>query len=236
MYKYRVAICEDEDYQLQHLVQLLEKVSRENNLDLQLDTFTSGEALIERGHQSYDIIILDILLPSMSGIDAAKMIRQQNKEAKIIFVTAIEQYWPEGFKVNAYRYLIKPIDEESFCEEIKAVIDELSSNKEFVLIRDEGTLVKLLISDIYYLEIVNRKVLLYTLQGVYTTSYSIGVWTEYLTAYGFGSPHKSYLVNLEHVVALDKEKVTLSNGQDIYTSQRKSKEFKERLTRFLGQL
>lgn len=236
MYKYHVAICEDEEVQLQQTMSWFRKIEAEHQVHFHIDPFNSGEALIQHGYEMYDVIILDVQMKEINGIDTAKYIRKTNKRTKIIFLTAIEQYWPEGFHVNAYRYLIKPIDSNKFCEEIVSILAEMKEDDNFIVIKHEGALVKVHISDIRYLEIAERKVKLHTRKGIYTSNESLGSWYERLQAHGFAHPHNSFLVNMQYIIAIDKEKTMLTDGQIIYVSQRKYKAFKEQFTRFVGMI
>lgn len=236
MCKHHVAICEDEEIQLQQTKSWFHRIKVENHVHFHIDVFTSGEELIQHGHEMYDIILLDVHMKEINGIETAKHIRKTNKRSKIIFLTAMEQYWPEGFNVNAYRYFIKPIDEDKFCEEIGAILAEMKDDQSFVVMKHEGALIKLYISDIRYLEIADRKVKLYTNCGTYVSNESLGSWYERLRTHGFAHPHNSYLVNMKYIIAIDKEKTSLTDGEVIYVSQRKYKTFKEQFTRYVGMI
>ena len=233
---YNIAICEDDIFQAQSIKKLLLDFERSEGIRLNVEVFHSGELLLEKGYEVYDIIILDIKMKEIDGIETAKRIRKKNNKIKIIFITAIEKYWPEGYKVNAYRYIIKPIDEKSFCKEFKELIEEIDRGREFIIINDGTKIVKILNSDIMYLEIFKRKVIIHSKVGIYNSNLSLKEWKDRLYIHGFASPHNSYLVNMENVKSMDKEKVTLFNDEYVYISQRKYKEFKEKLMRYVGGL
>lgn len=236
MYTYHVAICEDQEVQMKQTISWFQRIEAEHQVHFHIDSFTSGEALIQHGYEIYDIIILDVRMKELNGIDTAKQIRLTNKRTKIIFLTVMEQYWPEGFHVNAYRYFIKPIDGDRFCEEIVSIITEMKEDDNYTLLKYGGALIKLYIPDIVYLEIADRKVKLHTKTGEYISNEPLGSWYERLQVHGFASPHNSYLVNMNHIIAIDREKATLTGGQVIYISQRKYKGLKEQFTRFAGMI
>lgn len=233
---YNIAICEDEKVQVSKMIDILTKHEKSENIKFNIDSFESGEELIENGYEKYHIIFMDVQMNDLNGIETAKLIRKTNKKVKIIFITAMEKYWAEGYTVSAYRYMLKPIKEEVFSLEFKGLLNEMNKEKNFISLNNEGALLKISISQIKYLEIVGRRVAIHTNKGMYYSNMSIGHWNGILIDHGFANPHNSYLVNLKYVVALDKEKVSLLSGDTVYMSKRKYKEFKDRFTIFLGSI
>lgn len=234
---YNIAICEDNAVQLEQIRNLFNQFSINENVKFNIYTFFTGEHLLVHDYNHYDILVLDIKLGQLNGIDVAKMIRKTNEHLKIIFITALDKYWPDGYNVNAFRYILKPLNENFFYNEIKNVITAINKNKAFITIENNGILKKILISNIKYLEIYNRKVIIHTNNSKnYTSSYKLKYWNEKLQPFGFANPHNSFLVNLNCVVELSKEKVTLIDGETIYVSQRKYKNFKKKFIDFLSSL
>ncbi|MHC1748241.1 MAG: LytR/AlgR family response regulator transcription factor [Cellulosilyticaceae bacterium] len=230
---YNIAICEDEQIQLQTTARIFLDIQEKEGIKFNVDLFTSGEALIANGYEQYDIIILDIQMKEMDGVETAKTIRKTNKKVDIIFVTGMEKYWPEGYNVNAYRYILKPINTEAFYKLMMELINEKVKNEAFITLKNEGALEKVLVSDIKYLAISQRKVKIYTNSGIYVSNISLSEWSEKLAQYGFANPHTSYLVNFKYVKSIDKEKVVITNGDIVYVSQRKYKEFKNRFIEYI---
>lgn len=233
---YNIAICEDEIIQANQLERIFRKYEKIEKVVFNIDTFSSGELLIENGYDQYDIIVLDIKMDQINGIEVAKIIRKTNENIKLMFVTAIEKYWPEGYNVNAFRYIVKPIDEDKFYEEINNIINAVNKTKAFITITNDGDLKTISIQNIRYLEILHRKVHINTTLGVYTSNQTLRYWNKKLYPYGFANPHSSYLVNMKYVTGISKEKVTLINGETIYVSQRKYKDFKTRFIKYIGQI
>ncbi|MGL5352754.1 MAG: LytR/AlgR family response regulator transcription factor, partial [Clostridium sp.] len=140
------------------------------------------------------------------------------------------------YKVSAYRYLLKPIIEEVFHSELNGLLSSMNKEKTCISASKEGCMIKVLISEITYMEISERKISIHTDKDVYFSNLSIDYWNGVLANHNFAKPHNSYLVNLNHIIALDKEKITLSDGYNLYMSKRKYKEFKDVFTVFLGTL
>lgn len=233
---YNVSICEDNKLQLLELERILKIYGDNEQITFNIDKFCSGEDIINAGFDKYDFIMLDINLGGINGIDVAKIIRKSNEDVKIIFITAIEKYWPEGYNVNAFRYILKPINDTRFYIEIKNLINEINKNKIFITTNNDGDLKTISIQNIRYLEILSRKVMIHTQSGTYSSNYSLRYWNKKLYPYGFANPHSSYLVNLRYVKGLSKEKVVLINDDVIYVSQRKYKEFKDKFIKYIGEI
>lgn len=231
---YRIAICEDQLSQQNYLTKLLNQISINYDLSFHIDCFSSGELFLNQPYQDYDLIILDIQMGHIDGITTAKQIRQTNTNVKIIFVTACEHYWPEGYLVNAYRFIIKPVDPQKFTAEIVNVFEEIEKSKDFLVLKLSDTVQKIRLDHIIYLEIIDRKVIFHTTHGDFTSYLSLNHWNEQLIPKGFANPHKSYLINLKYVTTVSKEEVTLSTGEIVYVSQRKYKTFKEAFINYVS--
>ena len=232
----KIAICEDEKVQVEKICEILKKFELNEGIKLNVDTFSSGEELIENKFEKYDIVFLDIKMKKLTGIETYKIIRKSSEKIKIIFITALEQYWPEGYTVSAYRYILKPIKEDELYSIIKDLINEINKNKRFILLKKDGAIEKGLISDIKYLGIENRKVVVYTINGVYSTSISLGEWESKLYGYDFAKPHSSYLVNFKYIKQVNKNHVVLTDEESVHVSQRKYKEFKDKFIKYINEI
>ncbi len=234
MSMFNIAICEDESIQIEKIYEILKKFELNEGIKLNIDTFSSGEEFIENNFEKYDIVFLDIKMKELTGIEISKIIRKSNEKVKIIFITALEHYWPEGYTVNAYRYIIKPIKENELYNIIKDLIKIINKNKEFILLKKDDVLEKVLINDIKYLGIENRKVLVHTINGVYSTYIPLGKWESELYGHDFYKPHNSYLVNFKYIKQINKNNVVLTDGELVYVSQRKYKEFKDNFIKYVN--
>ena len=223
-----IAICEDDVIQKKYVVDVINRYSIKENVDFTIDKFSSGQEFINSGYEKYNIVFLDIQMEGISGIDTAKKIRETNEDIKIIFLTALSNLWTEGFKVNAYRYLVKPVKEEVLYKEISSVIDEIYKNKKYIVINYNNEINKIFISNIRYLEIENRRVVFHCNSGQYYSIRPLSYWKGVLEKHNFYNPHSSYLVNFKYISKINKELLELSTGEIIYFSKRKYKEFKDK--------
>ena len=233
---YSIAICEDEQIQTKQLVDVLRRYEKENSIQMKIITFESAESFIQYSSEPYHLVFLDIGLPGLDGIHLAKKIREASTQTQIAFLTAHEKYWPEGYKVLASRFLLKPITSMKLYEEIESLMNDLNKRNQYVLVSKEKDLAKVIIDEILYLEISGRKVLIHTVDGIYNSSDSLRYWVQKLSSYYFVQAHSSYLVNLKYVKLVERDCAILTTGHQVYISLRKYKHFKESFIRYVSQI
>lgn len=126
--KLKIAICDDETILCKELKEKISKFYSEYSID----TFHSGKELL-RCPNEYDIIFLDIEMPGEDGMETAKKLRSQNCKSYIIFLTSHTEYMPDAFKVKAFRFLAKPLDEEHLKEALADAQKELADSKKIII-------------------------------------------------------------------------------------------------------
>lgn len=233
---YNIAICEDELVQAQQLMRVLKRYELENKVKLNVTIFESAELLMRATLPQFDLFFLDIGLPGINGIELAKKIRHVSLHSKIAFLTAHEQFWPEGYKVLASRFLVKPLNDDHLYTEVLSLLKELKMSQLYILATQDKAIAKVAIDEILYLEIYGRKVLIHTFDGTYTSSYNLSYWVKKLASHHFVQTHSSYLVNLKHVKLVGRDTVTLMTGEEVYMSLRKYKQFKESFMRYVSHI
>ena len=113
--KMKIAICDDEQVIIKLVKPKLYEYANSHRIDLVVDEYYSGEALVT-ADKNYDIIFLDYQMGRLNGLDAAKILRERNAACAIIFLTSYTHFVFDAFKVNAYRFLIKPITERKLFD------------------------------------------------------------------------------------------------------------------------
>ena len=119
----RIAICDDE----KSVGQILEEKVKKLLPDAVVETYLSGDALISSGCKP-DILFLDIQMPGKDGMEIARIVRRNNKDMILIFVTAVEEYVFQAFDVGAFHYLVKPFLDDKFEEVVKRAIKTIREN------------------------------------------------------------------------------------------------------------
>lgn len=230
-----IALCDDEWPVVELLTGYLAEI-KSPGLQLESVPFLNGRELVrqyERGHK-FDIIILDMLMKPLNGIETARQIRQYDTEVPILIVTGTVEYAMDGYQVNAYRYILKPVDKAYFQEEVRTILTSIArvQNKYFSFTNEKG-LFKVKTTDIYYFE-SNMRTLSVCHQGGKTDfTGKISDVEEALNEQDFVRIHKSYVVNLKHIRNIFKDTVTLENGEELPLSRHRSKELRQQFLTYM---
>lgn len=227
----QIAICDDEKSMAEYLKQLVEK-RLEREKDCSVMVFSSGTELLKEG-KNFDIFFLDIDLKDMSGIDMARCLRKE-KEAVIIFVTALKEYVFDAFDLQAFQYLFKPVDETQFFKVLdKALLEcRLKKQSEPLLIRVNGTYRNIPKNNILYAENEARKIVLH-LKDEQISFYAKMSELEGMLGEHFFRCHRGYLVNLNAVKGYDTGNIQLKNGEVILMAKQKYSAFVAAYMEFL---
>ena len=224
----KIAVCDDDRTTKEQIASLI----REQKPDAEVVTFEVGEEMI-KSQESFEISFLDVEMKETSGIDVAKHMREeQEKRGKdksiIIFVTGYREYMEDAFDVNAFHYLLKPIDEKKFYTVFNRALKEVSvktKQEEFsVIVKNNGMQKKVLLRDIYYIESSNKKVVFHTKDGKIDTYGRMEDWESELGD-SFYRCHRGYLVNLEKITAYSVDTIDIINGDSLILAQKKYADF-----------
>ena len=229
-----IKICEDNEIQLKHIEKKVKIIL--NDIKCNIECFTSAGDLLNSNLDKMNILILDLDLGIDWGIEVAKEIRLKKIKCEIIFLTALDNYSREGYKVKAFRYILKDDNMYFELEEgLKECIKELQDENKKIKIESKQGKYYLDIDDILYLEIFSKEVLIHTSDTVYKMISAINVFEKKLKQYDFFRCHKSYIINLKKVTRIEKNNVYIENTL-IPVSRSKIKEFKSLLAKALGDI
>ncbi len=224
----QIAVCDDE----KRMRDYLEGLILSENKECQVTKFASGaQLLLEKSN--FDILLLDIGMDELNGIETAKRVRKSS-DATIIFITALKEYVFEAFDVEAFHYILKPVDEDKFKEifgrAVKGKKGRLISQP--LMIKTDSGYQNILREAILYAENQARKIILHTINGN-IAYYAKMSDLEVILGTRFFRCHRGYLVNLEEVNLYDMNKIQLKNGEEIYMAKRKYHEFVSAYMNFL---
>lgn len=217
----RIAICDDEAVQQQLLRKYLEEWAVENKDTLETELFLSGESFLFawEDDRDYDLLIFDIEMGEMNGMELAGKIRMQDEEIPILFVTGYDRYMAQGYEVSALHYLMKPVHREKLFE-ILDKVKKMGKKEEKLFFQTEKGPVSLPLSKIWYVEARAHQSILYTESEEYILCSSIGDMAQYLgSRREFVRCHRSYLVNLHHVLAIVKSELVLDDKRRLPVSR-----------------
>lgn len=219
---FKIAICDDENLFAEELKELLSGYMIEKGLFFEIDTYSSGEALIELGIEvvKYTAVFLDINMEKVDGIKAAEKIREISREVFIVFVTAYVDYSLEGYRLDVIRYLLKGNAnlQNKISECMDAIIDKMNysvTKREFDFRegRKEISLERLLYIE-SNLHILEFHVMEEDMK-VYTMNETLNIFETRLAENNFIRIHQSYLVNVKHIKNVVRCKVILTNGVEL---------------------
>lgn len=223
----KVAVCDDEIKHLELLSKYINKYTEEYGVEFEIYLFQSGKELMQiyqNDAASFDMIFLDIYLDldKVNGMDVAKAIREKDKEVFILFLTSSKDYVFDGYIVNSFRYLVKPLTYEQFTREFGAVNKELQNSKEEVLfIETSVEIFKLSLCNIIYLESKGRKIKIVTTKNEIEFYGKLSYYSEKISNKGFLRINRSYIVNLLHIEEILRDNIELTNREKIYFNERK---------------
>lgn len=212
--KYRIAICDDEQNQIEYITSIVASWSAHEGHGCEIRTFASAEAFLFEYEEdkAYDILLLDVEMKNINGIELAKRIRKDNNRAEIIFITSHFEFVGEGYEVDALHYLIKPISLEKLTQVLTKATEKLSVEPLSVVISSDGETVKLYESDIRYVESFLHYIVIHPKDKEYKIKENMSVFEKRVSD-DFYRIHRSYLVSLKHITRISRTSVNIGNTE-----------------------
>lgn len=212
--KYRIAICDDEQNQIEYITSIVASWSAHEGHGCEIRTFASAEAFLFEYEEdkAYDILLLDVEMKNINGIELAKRIRKDNNRAEIIFITSHFEFVGEGYEVDALHYLIKPISADKLTQVLTKAAEKLSVEPPSVVISCEGETVKLYEADILYVESFLHYIVIHTKDNEYKIKENISVFENKVSDV-FYRIHRSYLVSLKYITRISRTSVNIGNTE-----------------------
>ena len=220
-----IAICDDEKYMSDHIKTLVSDFFRKKNREIQLGTFSSGEELLSGGGQ-IDICFLDIQMKGMDGMETARRLRADKFQGFLIFITVLKEMVFSSFEVQAYDYLLKPVEEKQFEKTMERLYASMRSVGEDSMLIQKGYEGRIVQKDeIIFCEIIDRKIYLNLASGEVLDYYEQIENLETKLGSHFFRCHRSYLINLRHLKGYKRGVAYMDNGREVPVSRLRSKEF-----------
>ena len=230
----KIAVVEDDGSCAQRIRSFLERYGTEKGEGLDVVCFSNGLELVRDYRPIWDVLLLDIEMPEMDGMTAARRVRELDGEAAILFITNMGQYAIRGYEVDALDFLLKPVSYFAFAMKLdKALVHARSRRTVSLMIPQEDGVCRVSARDIWYVEVSLHRLHIHTAEGVLLTPGSISEFEQRLAGEPFARCNKGYLVNLRHV-RLVKGDTVLVGGDELLISRRKKKEFLQAVTDYYG--
>lgn len=225
-----IAICDDHKSIHDEVENLLSKYQESRKLECDIYNFFSVQELLA-SREHYNIILLDIDMPEIDGIQAAERLNQRGMQYNIIMLTSKRERFKEAFKIGATRFVTKPIDQEELFEALDNAF-ESCLGFEKITVKYKGNDCVMRQRDIYMIEAQRDYVKIYSKDKIFESSQSLKVFAEQLDKRIFILVHRSYLVNMMHIYDICNDYLELADGKRVPVSRRKSAEVRQKVFDF----
>ena len=214
----RIAVCDDSREDLLHIETIInDYLAVKDTQPAEYTSFNNAMGLlweIEHG-QRYDLVLLDILMPSMTGMDVAREIRHFDQDVKIVFLTSSTEFAVESYAVHAYYYILKPIPKtQMFALLDKVICDTNNQEGSSFLIKSNQGLIRAYLNKLEFAEIIGRTIFYHFTDGSITQAQGLLAELEsvLLPHSCFIKPHRSYIVNMSHIESLSQREIRMHAG------------------------
>lgn len=226
-----IIICDDSEISIKKYTFLIEKIIKKHDLDFNLKSFNSGNDLLMyiEDDNNIDILLLDIIMPEMNGLEIARKIRNKNEDVKIIFLTALEDKMIDAFDVNAYHYIIKDSMQPEKFEDIilNAVKKVHRENFEKITFSFRNKKHVVALEDIIYFEVYNHNISIFCRNDKFEIYDTLENIENKFKDKGFVRIHKSYVVSKRYIEKISSVSVKLSTGDTLPVGRTYYRKFKE---------
>ena len=230
----RIKILEDDPADRDTLIECLRKYEREQGQSFSITAYDNPSDFMDNYHMDADLIFMDIELPGINGMEAAHRLREIDRQVILIFVTNMAQFAVKGYEVDALDYIIKPAQYGPLSIKLDRAAQRWRAAAESVMVALPTGTQRLLLWEIYYIEVQGHKLTYHTEKGQLPGTGTLQDAEQRLHGKGFLRCNKCYLVNQKHIQTVTGSDVVLSNGEKLQISRLRKKEFMEELARSMG--
>lgn len=237
----RILICDDDPLFLENIQTEIQKILSKAGVKAKVHCYRNREDISLTLLSSCDIAFLDIAFSQemYTGIDIAKELRQLRQDAVIIFVSNYIEYAPEGYEVQAFRYVLKSELSKKLPAYLPLALEQLQSAKEAIKIQINGELIDISISNILYFEAQQHTVFVHVQKNdrqikTYRFYSTLASLEAQLNSHGFLRIHKSFLVNMNYIQKYQCHEAVLVNGTVLRVSEKNYAQQKEKYLLWKG--
>lgn len=230
----KIAVVDDEEECIVQIQDYIGQYAKEKNREIQTEVFRDGIGLLEDYSPRFDIILLDIEMEGINGMEAAREIRKKDQDVVLVFITNMAQYAINGYEVGALDYVLKPINYYTFSVRLERAVSRVKKRQpqEILLTLQDG-MKRVRTDGIHYVEVQNRMLHYHTEDGVFEVRGTLQGAEEQLRECHFVRCNHWYLVNLQYVSEIRKNIVIVA-GDALEISRRNKTAFLSALTDYMG--
>lgn len=227
----KIAICDDDRNELLQIQTLLDLYAQERQMEFIVkEYYNSFELASAAANETFQIYLLDVLMPVLNGIDLAREIRLTDKAADILFLTSSPEFAVESYMVKASNYLLKPVQKETLFQALDDIfIRQINEAGASIIVKTTIGVHKIHLTSLVYVEALNRIVIYHLKTGEQITSAErfSSVCDSLMQHSEFLLPHRSYLVNMNYIRSITASDMLLQSGKSIPLAQRRVSEIKK---------
>ena len=230
----KIAIVEDDKAMAETLKRHIDTFSSEKKEVLSTQLFRTTTDFLS-SPLMFDIVFFDIQFENdMDGIKAAKRLREKDSSVTIVFVTSFRQFAVKGYEVEAYDFIVKPVEYSDFSLRMSRIIKHVYKEKDdSVSLRTGGAQKVISVQELKYIEVAGHTVYYHTTGGVIDGPGALKEVEKQLEGKGFARCNNCYLVNLRYVESADGQNIVVG-GEKLAISRPRKKDFMSALNKYLG--
>ena len=232
----KIVVCDDESAVHRQLMGYIRQLETETGDEYETVHFSSGEELLEHIPSDAQLLLLDIQMDGLSGIDAARKLRERNRDLLIILVTNLIDHALQGYEIHAFSFICKPVMYGDFR---RSLLDAFyifdKSRPASLAVPDVNSTELIALNELIYAEVYHHETSIVTVSGRREYRIQLGEIEQKTSGRGFFRCHKSYLVNLAHIKRIDRNSLTMSNGDEVPLSKYRRAEFLEAYSFYAGE-
>lgn len=233
-----IGLCDDDTLTLDFCCKEIESLSKEINTPLITKRFISGESLLfnlEENPNQFDIIVIDVLMENINGIDTTKILRKYGYKGFVIFLTSSSEFALDAFEVEASNYVLKNSETQFKFKDVlsKSILEVKNKVTKKLILSTKKHRIVIDLKNILYIESINKKLVFYSLfspsEEIYSTLNYVYAQIE---KFGFIRCHKSYIVNARYIISFNKLQCILKNNIRIPIGRKYSSDFENEFIKF----
>ena len=232
----RIAICDDNNSEGKLVADIIRSFANQSNLHIQISQFTDGENMLAAaGSEPFDLYILDIIMPALDGIMLAQEIRATDESTHIVFLSSSNEYAHQSYRVQAYDYLLKPVDKEQIRALIGRLYSELERKQVYICLQRGREFIRLPVDQLSHLEVNQKTLYFYLADGnVWQVPGTLAKYESFLMSNPhFVKIHRSYVVNLQHIAQLSSKDCIMFSGKNLPVSRSMYNDVRKRYMAYL---
>ena len=233
--KKKIAVCDDSAVVLRQTAGYFEQLQKDLPYEICPAYYSSGEEVLSCLAGDTDLLLMDISMDGMDGIECSKVLRERGMKFPIIFITSMTEYALAGYAVHAFGFLTKPVTYAQFSGIIKEVFAQTEPEKpKKILVNTENGVRIIDPEELIYAEVYQHETSFILKNGHIEGNVQLHTVEQLLQPQGFFRCHKSYLVSFPHISFIGRDALTMGNGDIVPLSKHRRKAFLDAYGAYMG--